>query len=284
MKIGAHVSTAGGIDKAIDRAQEIGAETVQIFGSSPQGWAYKPHPPERVQAFRQKVEAAGIAPVFLHGVYLVNLATDNPTNLQRGIDSLTFYLRLAAEIGAQGVIFHVGSHKGTGFERLLPQVVSTMRQVLEATPPQSQLIIENNAGSGQNIGATFAEIGRMVREVGSPRVKVCLDTAHCFASGYDITTRAGLEATMQEFGREVGLERLVAVHANDSKVPFNSGVDRHENIGHGHIGLDGFQTVMSHPAFRDVPFLLEVPGFDNKGPDRENVEILLSLREKVGLS
>lgn len=284
MKIGAHVSTAGGIDKAIDRAQEIRAETIQIFGSSPQGWAYKPHPPERVQAFRQKAEAAGIGPVFLHGVYLVNLATNNPTNLEKGIDSLIFYLKLAEEIGAQGAIFHVGSHKGTGFELLLPQVVSAMRQVLEATPPQSKLIIENNAGSGQNIGATFQEIGRMITEVGSPRVKVCLDTAHCFASGYDITTRAGLEATMEEFDQEVGLERLVAVHANDSKVPFNSGVDRHENIGHGHIGLEGFQTVMSHPAFRDVPFLLEVPGFDNKGPDRENVELLLSLREKVGLS
>ena len=140
------------------------------------------------------------------------------------------------------------------------------------------------AGMGGSVGSKFQELGRIIREAASPRVKVCLDTQHMFAAGYDVKTKDGLEAAMSEFDAEVGPDRLVALHANDSKCSLAGGVDRHENIGEGHIGLDGLQNVMLHPAFRDTPFLLEVPGFDNQGPDRRNVEILKGLREKAGLS
>ena len=279
MKIGAHVSTAGGLDKAVDRAQEIGAEAMQIFGSPPQSWQRKAHPAESVQAFLTKAEAAGIGPTFLHGVYLVNLATENADNLRKGIESLVFYLDLAAQIRSPGVIFHVGSHKGAGLDQVLGRVRDAFREALERTPPEAWLIIENNAGQGQQLGRRFEEIARIMEAVGGERVRVCLDTAHCFASGYDVSTREGLDATFEEFEREIGLHYLVAVHANDSKPAFNSNVARHANIGEGHIGLDGFRAIMKHPAFADVPFLLEVPGFEKKGPDRQNVEILRALRD-----
>jgi apurinic endonuclease APN1 len=142
-------------------------------------------------------------------------------------------------------------------------------------------VLENSAGMGGAIGSRFDELGRIIREAGSPRVKVCLDTQHAFAAGYDLKTKDGLEAAMSEFEERIGLDRLVAVHANDSKCPLAGGVDRHENIGEGHIGLDGFENILSHPAFAEVPFLLEVPGFANEGPDRRNVDILKAVRDRV---
>ncbi|MBI2872753.1 MAG: deoxyribonuclease IV [Chloroflexi bacterium] len=283
MRIGAHVSAAGGLPRAIDRALEIGAEAVQVFCSPPQGWAFKPVPEEQATAFRERARAANIGPNFLHGIYLVNLGATEADHLRKGIQSLINYMHVAHDIGAAGVIFHAGSHKGAGFEGVLRQAAEAMRRILDNSPPDTWLIIENSAGAGQHIGARFTELATLVRELGSPRVKVCLDTQHCFAAGYDLTTPEGIEAAMREFDREVGLERLVAVHANDSKVPLGSGVDRHENIGKGHMGLAGFETILAHPAFRDLPFLLEVPGPDGKGPDRENVEALKALRAKVGL-
>jgi apurinic endonuclease APN1 len=153
--------------------------------------------------------------------------------------------------------------------------------VLDATPDDAWLILENSAGMGGAIGSKFAELGRIIRDVGSERVKVCLDTCHTFAANYDVATRAGLDSTMAEFDKEIGLDRLVAVHANDSKAPLGGGLDRHANIGEGHIGREGFLNILSHPAFSDMPFLLEVPGFDNEGPDAQNVAILKELRDQA---
>jgi deoxyribonuclease-4 len=284
MKIGAHVKTSGGVDKAIDRAEEMGAEAIQIFSGAPQAWRRKDYRPEEVEAYRARAAQTGIQPAFLHGVYLVNLATDNQEHLAKSLDALTHDMNACHLLGASGVIFHLGSHRGAGFDHVFQQVVQSVRGIVDATPEDTWLILENSAGMGGSVGSKFDELGRIIREVGSPRVKVCLDTQHMFAAGYDVKTKDGLGAAMSEFAAEVGLDTLVAVHANDSKCPLAGGVDRHENIGEGHIGLDGLQNVMSHPAFRDVPFLLEVPGFDNQGPDRRNVEILKGLREKTGLS
>ena len=283
MKIGAHVKTAGGVDKAIDRAEEMGAETIQIFSGAPQAWRRKEYRPEEVETYRARVAETGIEPAFLHGVYLVNLATSNQENLAKSLDALVHDMNVCRLLGALGVIFHIGSHRGAGYEQVFRQVVDSVRRVIEATPEETWLILENSAGMGGAVGSKFDELGRIIREAGSPRVKVCLDTQHMFAAGYDVKTKDGLEAAMSEFDADVGLDRLVAVHANDSKCPLAGGVDRHENIGEGHIGLDGLQNVMSHPAFREVPFLLEVPGFDNQGPDQRNVETLKGLREKAGL-
>ena len=283
MRIGAHVSIAGGIDRAIDYALDIGAETIQIFGSGPQTWRFKPHPEERVSAFVEKARANDIYPVFLHAVYLINLGTPDPGNLEKGVASLVGYMKLAADIKAAGVIFHGGSHRGAGFDAVLPQAAASLQRVLDASPKGPWLILENSAGMGQHIGARFDEMGRMLAGVDSDRMRVCLDTMHAFAAGYNMADTAGLEATLAEFDREVGLEKLVVVHANDAKVALGSGVDRHENIGEGHIGIEGFEVIMSHPAFRDIPFLLEVPGFAQKGPDRRNVGILKEVRARLGI-
>lgn len=285
MRIGAHVSTAGGLDKAIERAVALEAEAVQIFGSAPQAWATKPHSDAVLRAFREGAAAAGLkGAVFLHGVYLVNLATESLENLAKGVQSLVFYLDLAAALEAQGVIFHVGSHRGAGFDAVLPQVTAAVREALRRSDNPAWLIIENNAGQGNQVGGNFTEIRRIMEAVGSERIKVCLDTQHSLASGYDVASEAGLAATMDEFAAEIGLEHLVAVHANDSKTPLGAAADRHENIGDGYIGSAGFERIVAHPAFRDVPFLLEVPGVERKGPDLENMGRLKAMRLRAGLT
>jgi deoxyribonuclease-4 len=281
MKIGAHVSTAGGVDKAIDRAQGMGAEAIQIFISSPRGWAFKPIPKTVATAFREKATSADISPIFFHGIYLASLGAPTEDNLAKSVQALTDYMQAAEQLGAVGVIFHSGSHRGVGFDGVFDQAIRAMDQVLKASPENVWLTIENSAGMGDHIGSKFEEIGQLMKALANPNVKVCLDTQHLFAAGYDITHKEGLERVMEEFDREIGLSNLVAVHANDSKTRFGSAVDRHENIGEGHIGLDGFRSIMSHPAFKDVPFFLEVPGMEGNGPDRANLDILKDLRSEV---
>ena len=280
MKIGAHVSAAGGADKAIDNALEIGAESIQIFASSPRTWSFRAQKPGAVAAFRERARQTGVGPAFLHGSYLVNLGGD-PELAEKSVASLTSHMNAASELGASGVIFHSGSHKGRGFEGVLDQAVGCLTQVLGDTAEETWLIIENSAGAGNHIGASFREIGRMIDAIGNDRVKVCLDTQHAFAAGYRITDRDGLNEAVEEFDEAIGLGRLVAVHANDSKTELGSGVDRHENIGHGHIGGQGFANIMSHPAFEGIPFLLEVPGIEGGGPDRINVDALKSIRDRA---
>ena len=284
MKLGAHVSTSGGLDKAIDRAVGIGCEAIQIFGSSPQSWAYKPLPEAQTAIFREKAKEAGIGPVFFHAIYLINLGTPNPASLEKGISSLISYMNLASDVGASGVIFHPGSHKGAGYDGILKQTVSSIEGVLDNSPEAPWLTLENMAGMGQHIGARFEELGRIITSVDTAyrdRLKICLDTQHSYAAGYDIATKDGLEAMLAEFDECIGLDRLAAIHVNDSKYALGAGVDRHENIGEGYIGLQGFENILSNPAFRDVPFFLEVPGFENKGPDKEDLDILKEIRARV---
>ncbi|MGQ9572439.1 MAG: deoxyribonuclease IV [Dehalococcoidia bacterium] len=287
MRIGAHVSTAGGLDKGIERAQAMGAETIQIFGAPPQSWRRRAYSRQETEAFRAAAAAADIWPVFIHGVYLVNLATSNPENLVKSQETLIADMVLSSAIGAKGVIFHIGSHRGAGFAAVFGQIVNSVRRVLAETPEDSWLILENSAGMGDSVGRKFGELAAIMKEVASPRLKVCFDTQHAFSAGYDVATAAGLAATVDELEREVGLAYLVAIHANDSKCPLAGGVDRHENIGEGHIGRAGFEVIMAYSAFRELPFLLEVPGFPKEGkkpegPDKENVDRLKAIAAAVG--
>jgi len=281
-KIGAHVSSSGGVHTAIDRAMDMGAEAIQLFSGAPYAWKRKNYTQAEVDAYKKKVEETGVAPAFIHGLYLVNLASSDPALLARSYDALVAEMKAAALIDAKGVIFHIGSHMGAGYEARLEQVVENVQRIIENTA-EAWLILENAAGMGGAIGSKFAELGTIIRESGSDRMKVCLDTQHSFAAGHDVKTRSGLDKMLDEFDRDVGLDRLVAIHANDSKCPLGGGIDRHENIGEGHIGRDGFENLLSHPALAEIPFLLEVPGFEDKGPDKENVEILKSLRAAMGV-
>lgn len=279
LRVGAHVSSAGHIDIAVDHATDLTAEAVQVFGAAPQQWRRKQHPESDVDAFRKRMADAGVGPNFIHGIYLVNLATADPDHLQKGVDSLTADMRLAGGLGVAGVIFHVGSHKGLGFDAVLPQIAAAMREVLAESLPDVFLCIENNAGAGNSIGSSFAEIGAIRDAVGDDRVRVCLDTCHAFSAGYDLTDEESLAEAMAEFEREVGAGSLVAVHANDSKTPLGSGRDRHENLGWGTIGIAGFRNLIAHEAFRDTTWLLEVPGYEGAGPDALNLRVLKALRD-----
>jgi deoxyribonuclease-4 len=281
LKLGAHVKTAGGVDKAIDRALGMGAECIQIFSGAPQAWRRKVYSPLEVDAYRQKVAAAGIEPAFIHGLYLVNLATDSPELLSKSYDALVADMESAHLLGAAGVVFHIGSHKGAGLAERISQVVEWCSRILSATPDDVWLVLENSAGMGGSVGSKLSELGLIVKSVGDERAKVCFDTQHAFAAGYDVKTREGLNRTLDEFDQHIGLERLVLVHANDSRVPLGAGLDRHENIGEGFIGLDGFENILAHPAVQASPFVLEVPGFANDGPDKANLDILKGIRMKA---
>ena len=280
MKLGAHVSTSGGLSRSIDRAQAIGAEAIQIFASSPRAWKFNFPKEEEIAIFKEKSLETGIGPCYIHGSYLVNIGGDE-SQLEKSIESLTNNMITAGKIGAEGVIFHGGSHKGKGFNTVLAQAVKCLNTVLEESPKDTWLCIENSAGMGSHIGSSFDEIGAIIKAVNHPNLKVCLDTEHCFAAGYNIASADAIDSIMEEFDSKIGLERLVAVHANDSKVEFGSGVDRHENIGEGYIGEEGFEVILANPAFSQVPFFLEVPGFDGDGPDEENINRLKSIRNKV---
>ena len=196
----------------------------------PGAWKFWPLKEQHVEAFRQKAQEADVSPTFLHGSYLVNLGGAADL-VRKSVDSLVSHMTAASEIGAAGVIFHCGSHKGAGFEAAFGQATAAMSEVLSMSPADVWLIIENSAGAGDHIGSSFQEIGKLMREVDSPQVMVCLDTQHTLAAGYNVIDEEGLSAAMDEFDREIGLSKLVAVHANDSKTGLGSGVDRHENIG-----------------------------------------------------
>jgi deoxyribonuclease-4 len=281
MRIGAHVSSSESADLAIDRALDIGAEAVQIFVSPPQTWNFKQVDEKVAADFKAKSLEYDIGPNVFHAIYLISLGSDDPALVNRGKSSLTKYMNAAQDLGAMGVIFHLGSHKGRGFEGVLEQVAGGIREVLDQSPEDVMLILENSAGMGNHIGSKFSELGTMMKEIDDPRVKICLDTQHSFAAGYDLSTPEGVASSMEEFDREIGLQHLVAVHCNDSKPPLGGAVDRHENIGEGQMGLAAFDAILSHPAFRDLPFYLEVPGFENKGPDERNVLTMKGIREKL---
>ncbi len=276
MKVGAHVSIAGSLDLAIDRAVEIGADCIQIFGSAPQQWQFLIFSKEQVEEFKRKAKEHNISPIFVHSIYLINLASANPYILSNSIASVIQYLKFSKMIGARGVVLHIGSHKGAGWKATKNQVFWAMGEILRRTG-EKELILENSAGAGGIIGARFGQLGEIIKAVKSSRLKACLDTAHAFESGYNLGEVGGLDKALEEFDHEIGLERLVVVHTNDSKTPLSSGVDRHENIGQGYIGESGFRIIVNHPSLKRLPFIIETPGFDKQGVDRKNLEVLRQL-------
>jgi deoxyribonuclease-4 len=277
MLIGGHVSTRGGIDKAPANAVAIGAEVIQTHPSPPQQWQPLRIDDSTIELYRSKAAEAGLKRHFFHAVYLVNLATRDETMLKKSITSLAGYMDLCGRVGADGVVFHPGSHKGAGFEPMLPQMAAAVREVLARSQAPARFIVENSAGSGGCVGCSFDEVAAIVDAAGDdPRLGVCLDTAHSFASGYELRTSDAIAQTLRAFDDTVGFERLVCVHANDSRAALGSNVDRHANIGTGEIGLEPFRTLLADPRLRAVPWLLETPGA-GEGPDLQQVNTLRKL-------
>jgi deoxyribonuclease-4 len=277
MLIGGHVSTRGGIDKAVDNAVAIGAEVIQTHPSPPQTWRRLTIDDAMVQAYRDKAHDAKLRGHWFHAVYLVNLAAGTDLLLRQSIGSLVHYMELTERIGADGVIFHPGSHKGAGFESVLPQMAGAMQQVLARSESRAKLVVENSAGQGGCVGCSFDEVAQLVDATASDRVFVCLDTAHAFANGYDLRTPEDVDATLQSFDATIGLDRLVAIHANDSRAELGSNVDRHANIGEGWIGDEAFGLLLRDPRLQHLPWILEVPGLEKQGPDLHNVNRLRTL-------
>jgi deoxyribonuclease-4 len=256
----------------------MGAKAIQVHPTPPNYWGSPKLDEERISRFKAAAEEAGHPPFYFHAVYLINLAGDDPVLRQRSESTLAGYLQAADELGIDGVIFHTGSHKGAGFESSLPTITGHLKRVMERADPQrAQLLIENNAGMGGCVGARFEEIRALLDQVGDPRVRACFDTCHAFASGYDERTPEAAAATVDEWDRVVGLENLVAVHCNDSQTGLGSNRDRHANIGRGEIGEDGFRALLHDPRLADLPFILEVPGLEGKGPDVANLDVLRRL-------
>lgn len=275
--IGAHVSAQGGLYKAFENAKNIGADAIQIFGSSPQQWSVRLPKEEDIKKFKQAHKESGNVPVFLHASYLANLASANEITRANALQSLTGHLKIADLIGAQGLIFHIGSGKDQTKEDAMNLVVEGCQKILKNVPGKTQLILENSSAGGAKLGSTPKEIGTILKRIKSPRAKVCFDTAHAFEAGiikYESTEE--IKKVFDEWDREVGLENIVALHANDSKTAFGSHNDRHDNIGSGHISLKGFQNLAKEKRLHDKVWLLEVPGFDDLGPDAKNVKILKS--------
>lgn len=280
MIIGAHIR--GGIRNAVDHAVFIGANAAQFFVSGQRSWKFRPVSDTDAAVFRESNAAAGLAPPFLHAIYLVNLGTDDPERLALSETSLVNYMVTAAQIGASGVVFHPGSHNGgAGFAAVLPQVAASISRVLEQSPDGPLLCLETMVRSGRRIGGPFGEVGKILRAVDNPRLGICLDTQHSYATGYEMDRADGVARTMDAFDQEIGLQHLAVVHANDSLHRSGTGKHGHANIGKGFIGEQGFACIMAHPAFADVPFFLEVPGYGAKcpGPDYLNVAALKAIRD-----
>ena len=281
MYIGAHVSSSGGIHTAIDRAELIGADSVQVFTQSPRMWRQTNHDPATFDRFRERREEAGIEGVLCHALYLCNFAAPDDAIYEKSIAALRSTMEIACAIGADGVVLHVGSHLGAGLDKGLERVVPALEQVLELTNDTTWLLMENSAGAGGTIGRSIDELAIIYERLdGHPRLGVCLDSCHLYVSGIDVTDPAALDALLAELDSTIGLDRLRALHVNDSAAPLGSNRDRHENIGEGLLGED-LGVFLGHPKLQGLPAVLETAGPDKHGPDANEVRKAKEIRERA---
>ena len=278
MLFGAHCS--GGVKKALDNAVEMGAEAVQLFVQSPRTWRFPEHDPADLEAFRSKREAAGL-PALVHALYLVNLAAPDDAIYAKSVDTMRATVDAACAIEADGVILHIGSHLGAGFETGLARVVPALEQVLDRCNERTWLLMENSAGAGGTMGRSIDELVAIFDALGRhERLGVCLDSCHLFVSGVDVTNASTWNALLEDLDARIGLDRLRALHANDAKAPLGSNRDRHDNIGEGLIG-EGLGVFLAHPKLQDLPVVLEVPGADGKGPNTDEIRKLRELHARA---
>ncbi len=268
MLLGGHCS--GGIKKALDSAHEFGMDAIQLFVQSPRAWRFPDHDPADLEAFRARRAELGIGAVTVHAIYLINLASPKDDFYEKSVTALSSTVDTACAIEAEAVVFHVGSHLGSGFEAGLERVVPALAQALERTNDTTWLCMENTAGAGGTIGRSLDELAAIFDALDRhDRLGVCLDSCHLYASGYDVTEPAELDRLLDELDERIGLERLRCLHVNDSKAPLGSNRDRHDNIGDGLMG-EKLGVFLAHPKLQGLPALLEVPG-SGHGPDGEQM-------------
>jgi deoxyribonuclease-4 len=275
---GGHCS--GGVKKALENAAAHGFEAVQLFAQSPRAWRFPEHDPADLERFRERREEAGQRAVLVHALYLLNLASPNDDLYEKSAETLRKTVGTACSIEADGVVFHVGSHLGAGLEAGLDRVVESVRGALELCSDSTWLLMENTAGAGDTIGRSVEELALLYEQLERhPRLGLCLDSCHLFASGYDVTDEQALDALLAEVDGAVGLDRVRALHVNDSQAPLGSNRDRHGNVGEGLMG-ERLGVFLAHPRLQELPAVLEVPGKDGHGPDAEEVRKLRELHAR----
>jgi len=278
MLIGGHVSTAGGLANAVERGSERDCEAIQIFHQSPRMWRPTAYTDDDFEAFRQAMDASRLDVVVIHAVYLINCASKEREVRRKSLTSLKHALRIGDGIGAGGVVLHAGARKGEPHEPSVKRAGKAIREALESSEC-CPLLLENTAGTQGPLGRNFDELAELIDAAGAgKRLGACLDCCHLLASGFEIRSIDALAGVIDEFDAKVGLERLHCVHVNDSKVPLGANRDRHANLGDGELGRKGLRVFLSEPRFEDLPALIETPGSDGHGPDRNEVRTAKRLR------
>ncbi len=262
---------------APERAEAIGADALQLFVQSPRAWRFPNHDPEVLASFPKRARDAGIEATFVHAIYLINLASPDDELYEKSASTLRSTVDASCAIGADGVVFHVGSHLGSGFEAGLDRAAPAIEHVLEGCSDTTWLLVENSAGTGGTMGRSLEELALIVERLdGHPRLGVCLDSCHLWASGYDVTDPAALDGLLDEFDDRIGLARLRALHVNDSQTPLGSNRDRHANLKEGLIGK-GLSVFLGSPRLQDLPAVVETEGQQGKGADEHEIRKLREL-------
>jgi deoxyribonuclease-4 len=278
---GAHVSTAGGIHTAVGRAVERGCESMQVFTQSPRAWRPTDHPQENLERFKEARAEAGIGAVVCHALYLINLAATDAEIREKSRVALLHTVRVACEIQADGVVLHVGSHLGDGFEAGLDRAAPALEEALAACTGPTWLLLENSAGAGGTMGRSVEELAALVDRLDRhERLGLCLDSCHLWVSGVDVTDPATVAATLADVDDRIGLDRLRCLHVNDAAAELGSNRDRHANLLEGLMGA-GLGAFLAHPDVQGLPAILETPGPDNHGPDAAEVQRLKDLHARA---
>jgi deoxyribonuclease-4 len=281
LKIGCHVSIAGGIDNSVVRAGELGCNTMQIFSKNASTWREKILKKDEVESFRENLKDSNINPVFIHTSYLINLASPSDELYFKSINAFIEEMKRADLLLPDPyLIIHPGAHTGAGEEYGIRRIISALNIILEKSADlnlKTMILLEDTAGSGTHLGYTFYQLKRMIEGAKDrKRIGMCFDTCHAFAAGYDLSNREGVEKTIEELDKNLDLERLKVIHINDSKHRLGSRKDRHMHIGKGYIGLEGFKVLVNHKYLKDLPFILETPKYDEKD-DLKNINLVKSL-------
>jgi len=278
VRVGVHTSIAGGLENAAHRAREIGCDTFQMFSANPRGWKSQDPAPEVCERFRAACAGYGLSPLVIHDNYLINLASADPLIRPMSIAAFRRELERARALGADYLVTHPGSAKGATAREGIRTCIESVRQATKGLKLDGlRILIENTAGQGSSIGRTFEEVAEIL--AGTARdlpMGACIDTAHCFEAGYAVHTQAGLDETVEKLQSTVGLANVRVIHANDSKTKLGSHADRHEHIGKGQIGKEGFRRIVCHPKLTAIPFICETP-IDKPGDDRRNLRMMRKL-------